>query len=258
MLVADPAQALEESARGRDETTLALLHLDDDRGDLLGRNLGREEVLELAEGRFAVRAAVVGGERCAVDLGCERPHAELVGVRLRGERHRHQRAAVEGALECDHGGATRVEPRELDCVLDRLGACVEEHRLRGAFERRQREQPLGERDVDLVRDDREIGVREALELLLCGRDDLRMRMADVEDADAAGEVEEDVAVDVGERRSARLGDDDRQGDRLRIRDHALLALEDLLRARARDRGADVDRLGRRHVEQVSAATGRVA
>ena len=69
--------------------------------------------------------------------------------------------------------------------------------------------------VDLVRDDREVGVREALELLLRRRDDVRMRVTDVQAADAAGEVDEDVAVDVGERRAARLGGDDREGDRER-------------------------------------------
>ena len=63
------------------------------------------------------------------------------------------------------------------------------------------EQALGERDVVLVRDDREVGVREALDLLLRGLDDARMRVADVEAADAAGEVDERVAVDVGEQRA---------------------------------------------------------
>ena len=65
-----------------------------------------------------------------------------------------------------------------------------------------RDQPLGELDVDLVRDDREVRVREARQLLLRGLDDLRVRVADVEAADAAREVDERVAVDVGERRAA--------------------------------------------------------
>ena len=55
-------------------------------------------------------------------------------------------------------GRRVYEARELDRVLDRLGAGVEEGRLGGAGERRALEQPLGERDVDLVRDDREVGV----------------------------------------------------------------------------------------------------
>jgi len=80
-------------------------------------------------------------------------------------------------------GRFRVGARELDRVLDRLGAGVEERRLRRAAERRQLEQPLGERDVDLVRDDREVGVAEALELLLRGLHDARVRVPDVEAAD---------------------------------------------------------------------------
>ncbi len=141
-----------------------------------------------------------------------------------------QRATVERALERDHRRTLRVRARELDRVLDRFRAGVEERRLRGAGERRDREQPLGERDVHLVRDDREVGVEEARGLLLHGLDDVRMRVADVQAADAAGEVEERVAVDVGQRRAPRaLGDDDRQVHRERIGDDALLPLEDRLR-----------------------------
>ena len=51
---------------------------------------------------------------------------------------------MERALEADHGVAARVGARELDGVLDRLGAGVEERRLRRAGERREREQALGE------------------------------------------------------------------------------------------------------------------
>ena len=116
----------------------------------------------------------------------------------------------------------------------------------GTRERRAGEQALGELDVRLVGDDREVGVDEAAELLCRRLDDARMRVTDVEAADAAGEVDEDVAVDVGERRAAPLLRDDRQHDRLRVRDHARLALQDLRGARARDRGADVDRLRGRH------------
>ena len=90
--------------------------------------------------------------------------------------------------------------------------------------------------VDLVRDDRVVGVREALELLLRGLHDPRVRVADVEAADAAGEVDERVAVDVDERGAAALGRDDRERDRERRRDRrASMALENRPRARAGDR-----------------------
>ena len=67
-------------------------------------------------------AAVGVRERRAVDLGRERPEPGLVRMRLGRHRHRQQRAAVEAALERDHGGAARVQPRDLDGVLDGLGA----------------------------------------------------------------------------------------------------------------------------------------
>ena len=96
-------------------------------------------------------------------------------------------------------------------VLDRLGARVEEGSLGGAAERGHCEQALGERHADLVRHDREVGVEEACRLLLDGLDDLRVRVADVEAADAAGEVDVGVAVDVGQRRPAALRGDDLAG-----------------------------------------------
>src|SRR4030095_16064159 len=76
-------------------------------------------------------------ERNAVDLGSEGSEARLVRVRLRGERQREQRAAVEAALEPDHGRAAGVRARELDRVLDGLGARVEERRLRRLAQRRK-------------------------------------------------------------------------------------------------------------------------
>ena len=97
---------------------------------------------------------------------------------------------MEPAFEADHRRPARVAARELDGVLDGLGAGVEERGLRRAGERSDRRQPLGVLDVDLVRDDREVGVEEARGLLLHRRDDARVRVADVEAADAAREVDE--------------------------------------------------------------------
>ena len=181
--------------------------------------------------------------------------AELVRVRLRGQRERQQRAPVERAFEGDHAGAAGGEARELDRVLDGLRARVEERGFRGAGERRPREQPLGQRCVDLVRDNGEVGVGEALELLLCGGDDMRMGMADVEAADAAREVDEDVAVDVGEQRAARVGRDDGEGDGERRRDARGEPRQDLARPRSRDLRPQLDRARGRHGSERSARPG---
>ena len=80
-----------------------------------------------------------------------------------------------------------------------------------------------------------------VELLLRGGDHARVGMADVEAADAAREIDEGVAVDVGERYAVSLGDHDPKVDRKRLGDHLLLAVEDLPRAGPGNVGADVDR-----------------
>jgi len=92
------------------------------------------------------------------------------------------------------------------------------------------------------------GVAEALELLLRRLDDSRVRVADVQAADAAGEVDERVAVDVGERRSVAFGDYEREADGERIGDYARLALENLLRTRPGNGRLELDRLRGGHPE----------
>ncbi len=235
-----------ELGRRHDEPALTLDRLEDDRRDLLGRDLRPERVLERGERGLRVRPAVRARERHAVDLGRERPEPRLVRVRLRGEAERKQRAAVEAAVERDHGRALRVRARELDRVLDRLGAGVEEGDARLAGDRHEVDEALREPDVVLVRDDREVRVREPRRLLLHRLDHPRIRVPDVHAADSAGEVDERVAVDVGDERALSLGDHDRQVDRERVGDHPLLAVEDLLALRARKLGLDADRTCRGH------------
>ena len=111
----------------------------------------------------AGRAAVRVGERQAVDLRRERPHALLVRHHLGRERHRHQRAPVERVVEHHDRRAARVLARDLHGVLDGLGAGVREHRLLLVVAGVERVQPLGELDVGLVRRDVEARVRVELE-----------------------------------------------------------------------------------------------
>ena len=255
VLVADAADAREELLRSDDEAALALHRLDHERGDALRRDGGHERALERVERIPSRRPAIVLCERHAIDLGRERAEARLVRVRLRRQGHGQQRPAVEAALECDHRRPLGVRARELDRVLDRLGAGVEERGLRRARERGHCHEPLRQRDVELVRNDREVGVREAVELLVGRSDHARMRVTDVQAPDAAGEVQERVPVDVGDRRALAVIDDDRQEDRERVGDHARLPVEDLLRARPRDRGLELDRLRRRHAAHDNGASG---
>ena len=194
--VADLAETLDELLRGDDEAALALHGLEHDRRHLLGCHARLERPVQLVE--------VVEGD--AVDLRGERPQAGLVGVRLRGEAEREQRAPVEAAVEGDHRRPARIGARELDGVLDGLGARVEEGCLEVAPDGNELEETLGERDVVLVGNDREVGVGEALDLLLRCLDHPRVRVADVEAADAAREVDEGVPVHVRDRGALRLLD----------------------------------------------------
>jgi hypothetical protein len=162
---------------------------------------------------------------------------------------------VEAGLERDHRGPARVQPCDLDGVLDRLGAGVEERGAGRAGERCERAEPLGHGDVRLVRDDREVGVHELGCLLLDRLDGAGVAVTDVDDADAAREVDERVAVDVGDGGVERPGGEDGQVHAQRLRDRVLGAREDGTGARARDLGADLYRLRHGHEYERTGARG---
>ena len=73
-----------------------------------------------------------------------------------------------------------------------------------------------------------------------------MTVADVHHPDASDEVDERVAVDVGDRRSTRLRRYDRCVHGERPRDGARLAFQDLSRTRAWNLGSELDHPRRRH------------
>ena len=94
--------------------------------------------------------------RRAVHLGRERPEARLVRLDLARHRHRQQRAAVERVVEDDDGGTTGGSARDLDRVLHRLRAGVDEDRLLlGARARRELGEAPAHLDVRLVDPDHE-------------------------------------------------------------------------------------------------------
>ena len=148
---------------------------------------------------------------------------------------------MEGGVEGDHGLPARGEARDLDRVLDASAPELKKAARVGPAERSQLSEPLRELDVPGIGHDGEIGVDEPGRLLLDRLDDVGVAVADVAHADAAGEVDERVAVDVRDRRVQRLGGKNRQVDLQRLRDRAGAALEELARARAGDLGAKADR-----------------
>ena len=116
---------------------------------------------------------------------------------------------MEGVVEDDDRRPAGCRARDLDGVLDRLGARVDEERLlllAGA--RRQLGEPAADLDVRLVDPDHEALVEVVVGLRLDRVDDRREAVARVLAADAACEIEERAAVDVGDARAVCVGDDE--------------------------------------------------
>ena len=129
VLVADPAQRWHELGGHRDETTLALHRLEHDARDRVRRDVLLEEEVEARERILGRDAAVWVRRSRAVDVRCERAQAVLVDE-LRRHGHRQRRASVECAVEDDDARSSGRGARDLDGVFDRLGAGVDEDRLR--------------------------------------------------------------------------------------------------------------------------------
>ncbi len=240
--VAQLPKPADELRRGGNEPSLTELRLEHDRGDRVGRYVLTEHPLELCKSLGDRGTAIRVRERRPVHLRCEWPHSRLVGMGLRGHRQRQQRATVEATFEGDDGRAARVEARELHRVLDRFGAGIEERRTRATADRRKCGETLGELDVAGIGQDGEIGVEEASGLLGDRLRDARVAVPHVDDAHATCEIDEDVAIDVGDRGTVRALHEDGQVDAQGRRDRSLFASQQFLRTWAGQGSADVDDL----------------
>ena len=143
-------------------------------------------------------AVIRHGEGHVKHFGQHRPEARLVGLHLAGERDAAERAAVKSAAERDDRRALRGVARDLDRVLDRLGARRQENGLLRRRSRRELVQRFGQRDVAFVRRDLEAAVRDLLELRGHRGLHVRMHVPGVDHGDAAGEVHVAAAFDVPE------------------------------------------------------------
>ena len=199
-------QGRQEAARGHDEPALALDRLDHDAGQVARADLLLDDVDGPGRGLLAGEpVAERVGHRCAVDLARERPEPLLVRHVLRGHRHREVGAPVVGVVEDRDRVPTGGDPGDLDGVLDRLGAGVEQRGLLGVVARRQLREGRADVDVAVVRRDHEAGVRERRHLLLDPRDHLRRRVAHAGHRDARPEIDQRVAVDVHEHAATGRG-----------------------------------------------------
>ena len=151
----------------------------------------------------AERAAIAVGVRHLVRARHHRP--ELVLERRAHQRQRAHRLAVEAAPEADELVLAGVRLREPQRALDRLGAARVELQAVDAVGRRVPREPLDQLDARLAG---ERADRRLRRLLLHRLDPGRVRVAERVDVDAADEVEERVAVDVGDRRALGVVDDD--------------------------------------------------
>ena len=248
MAVADAADLLQEVGRGDDIAAFALDGLDEDGGDFFGRQDGLEELLfDVAgaterEGFFFLRAAAtaaigigIANVRDAGDKGSEA--ALLLGLRA-GERERAHGAAVEGAEEADDVLAAGVVAGELHGALDGFGAGVAVVEPVRAGHGRDGGEALGEGGHVFVVEVGAGHVDQLGGLILDGLDDFGVAVAGGGDGDAGGEVEELVAVDVGDADAATGFGDQGIAAGVAGRDETIIGLDDFLGVGARERGLD--------------------
>jgi len=196
------AKALEERRWRRNVATLAEHRLDEDRGDVLRRNVMLEHRFDRRERMLAAGFGVVRrcddavervGIRRDVDLGEQRAIAAPVRRLRRGDRGRAHGAPMEAAAEDDDPLTAGDLASKLDRSLDRLGAAVPEEDLietgRGDLHQR-----LGKGDVRLVGGDPGADVRELRGLVADRPHHLRMGVAHRGHRDTAGEIEDLPAV----------------------------------------------------------------
>ena len=228
VLAAERRQPGREIGRHRDEAALALHGLENDAGHRRRIDVALEQELELVDGVVRRDAAIFVGRRREVDLRSERAEAELVGHHLAGHGHREEGPAVKASVERDDRRPARRHAGDLDRVLDRLGAGVDEDRLLlGAPAGRQLGQAPADVDVRLVEADHDALVEIAVDLLVHRRDRRRQAVAGVLTADPAREVDVLLAVDVLDPDALGPRDHDRRS-RHATGDVALLLLDQAL------------------------------
>ncbi len=228
MLVEELLQTAREVGRHRDEPAFTLHRLEHGAGDGGGVDVTLEEMLQAGDRVVLADPAEGIRRRRPVHLGGERAEARLVGDDLRGHGHREERAAVERVVEDDHRRTAGRHARDLDGVLDRLGARVEQHRLLvGPAAGRELGEPPAHLHVRLVHPDHEALVHVLVDLGVHRIDDRGQVVAEVGTAEPAGEV--DVLAPVGVPDPRALGPFDHQArSRDAAGDVALAAFLDAL------------------------------
>ncbi len=204
VLVAQFAQGGEEPGGRNDVAALALDGLDQDAGNLIGREDVTEDlVFNIANDRLAVvltgqpvQDGTVGIREGGVDHAVhERIKAAVVSGLAGGEGDRAHGASVESAGKADEIGAPAVVTGKLDGGLDRLGTRVSHEGGGVLCKRGDLVELFPQGDPFFVIKVRR-NMNELLSLILDGFDHLRMAVTGGDDGDAGSKIEEAIPVHV--------------------------------------------------------------
>src|SRR6266567_6172067 len=226
VLAADILKQLEIIARRNDEAALAENGLGDDGSDGFGSDGALEGVFEIMRESFRCSTffgAVGIGKRNAVNVAGKRLEAGFIRMRLAGKRHGQKRAAMEGVLKTNDGGALGKGARDLDGIFDGFGAGVQENGFLRKIAGSQGVEFFRDGDVALVGSDGEAEMQVLLDLFADGRKHARSAVADVEAADAAGEIEIAIAVDILDGGAFGARGENRRGIRRTARNRGFAA-----------------------------------
>ena len=155
-----------------------------------------------------------------------------------GQRERAHGASVEGAEECDHVLPLGVIAGQLERGFHRFGAGVAVVNLVRSRHGSDFRQPLRQRDHALVVEIRARHVDQFARLLLNRGHHIGMAMSGRGHGDAGGEIEEFVAVHIGDHDAAALLGHQRVGAGVGRRNVFLVARENALGIGAGQGGLD--------------------
>ncbi len=117
---------------------------------------------------------------------------------------------MKGVFERHHRLPAGRAARHLDRVFHGFGSRGLQHGFLRPGPRHELNQRLGQFDVFGIHDDVEAGVQVARRLRLNRRHHLGVRMAHVQGADAAGEIDIVMPVQIGQRGAAGIGREHRR------------------------------------------------
>ena len=121
---------------------------------------------------------------------------KLVRRDLAGQRHPHERAAMEASGKGDERVAAGGGTGDLDSILD--GFCARCHKYRLFFEitRNDGIQPLGKTDIVLVGNNLMAGMGKPIELVFDRFNDLGMAVTSIDHGNTGGEIDKSASLDV--------------------------------------------------------------